>query len=973
MRRWIWLLLLFPVLAYAQPTTVDLETISPVPTGEWDFEGGMLHLPEVIFASLPSAGTSGRIFVVTDSSSCTSDVGTARVICRDTGSAWEAIGSGGGGGGTECSSSPCDLDASTTQDGKGICLDDWTNCPVTPTPKLTTTPYPTPTVTVTSTWNSPTPTVTATRTPVPTPSDLIEQCSQVLGCATPTAAPTTTYTASPQPVQTGNGSGGTKGTSDTMARADHSHGLPDSGVTPGTYSGATITVSADGIVTAASSGVTISTGNGMYVELIDGVDSASCGPFNEPCQTWQGAMDVIAAANDNGFATCSLDGSLGCGRCSVTTATQCNEDSDCPGGETCAATDSVCSGVSAGTCTGATKTYSVIGYSGQSRETVTIPSPGSVDIIGQGEQQTQIVNISNTDPVFDVSNLIDVNFINLSIGLVGDTVPAIRSTGGAQIIGLYNVGLQHGGTGCDLHFSGDGNFTLTAKYITTFGYADNSSACSIYVENHGKYCSSTTTRACLIDGNCPGGETCTGTRTGVDLDFQHIFLQPGCATAGSAFHLEATKCGMRSNEFMRDIYFVPVCAVGATSYAETTGIKTSQASCEGGSPSTLTNQLLLRVGNYAAAGSVNVVNSPTIPLDFGPSTTVQVEGDLTIDHCKRRGGGSLLWAEPDPVRGNRFGGAQAYLGDLNCIAPPGVSNSGEFWRARWLNQFLAVNPAATSTATPTPTRTPTPTYTGATATAPLATITPTPSLTPTPTVSPTPDPLAAFVMLLGQTTSNVGTLMARDLSGTLRWQVLNTTALGGRTTLRSEQAAVALAVGTNTSLDCVGTACTVLGDPTTALGIATKQYVDALKVPVVKVKTSDETINTDNTLSNDATLTGWSLAASSTYAIEGDLYLVSAATPDFQYTFTVSAGSPTCRFMDSAFRAGASVVDVGVGTSCGTGVSITVDNTNQHNVRLWGYITTTTAATVNFQWAQNTSNGSNTTLKDGSTIKLTKQ
>lgn len=75
--------------------------------------------------------------------------------------------SSGGGGGTECSTSPCDLDAATTQDGKGICLDDWTNCPPTATPVLTATPYTTPTPYLTSTpYPTPTVVLTTTSTPV---------------------------------------------------------------------------------------------------------------------------------------------------------------------------------------------------------------------------------------------------------------------------------------------------------------------------------------------------------------------------------------------------------------------------------------------------------------------------------------------------------------------------------------------------------------------------------------------------------------------------------------------------------------------------------------------------------------------------------------------------------------------------------------------------------------------------------------
>jgi hypothetical protein len=52
-------------------------------------------------ATLPAAGTAGRIAGVTDGAAedtCISGGGAARVLCRDTGSAWEAIGDGGSGG-----------------------------------------------------------------------------------------------------------------------------------------------------------------------------------------------------------------------------------------------------------------------------------------------------------------------------------------------------------------------------------------------------------------------------------------------------------------------------------------------------------------------------------------------------------------------------------------------------------------------------------------------------------------------------------------------------------------------------------------------------------------------------------------------------------------------------------------------------------------------------------------------------------
>jgi hypothetical protein len=52
--------------------------------------------------TLPAFGTANRLAIVTDaatSGSCTTGLGTARALCRDTGTAWEPVGDGGSGGG----------------------------------------------------------------------------------------------------------------------------------------------------------------------------------------------------------------------------------------------------------------------------------------------------------------------------------------------------------------------------------------------------------------------------------------------------------------------------------------------------------------------------------------------------------------------------------------------------------------------------------------------------------------------------------------------------------------------------------------------------------------------------------------------------------------------------------------------------------------------------------------------------------
>ena len=73
-------------------------------SGYFDFSAASMRLPEVLLSALPGATTAtGQVFVVTDAStagSCAAGGGSARAICRSTGTSWEALGGSGGGGGS---------------------------------------------------------------------------------------------------------------------------------------------------------------------------------------------------------------------------------------------------------------------------------------------------------------------------------------------------------------------------------------------------------------------------------------------------------------------------------------------------------------------------------------------------------------------------------------------------------------------------------------------------------------------------------------------------------------------------------------------------------------------------------------------------------------------------------------------------------------------------------------------------------
>lgn len=120
-------------------------------------------------------------------------------------------------------------------------------------------------------------------------------------------------------------------------------------------------------------------------------DFTSCGSITSPCCSPADSLKRAQLNNDAGFATCSLNPTVGCGRCSTSSGVQCNEDRDCPLNfcsvtqtqlcdrdgdcpwgevcdgatgnhthpETCIADSTVCAQLptNGGTCTGPTKFY----------------------------------------------------------------------------------------------------------------------------------------------------------------------------------------------------------------------------------------------------------------------------------------------------------------------------------------------------------------------------------------------------------------------------------------------------------------------------------------------------------------------------------------------------------------------------------------------------------------------------------------
>jgi hypothetical protein len=114
---------------------------------------------------------------------------------------------------------------------------------------------------------------------------------------------------------------------DVLLVPDNSIGtteLTETGVSGTSCTNCNLTYGVDGRLTAASSGTNIPAGFALYVDKA-GTDSAACGPLSAvPHDQWRvrDHPDVMTTALHFG------NNARGCGRCSTTTSTVCNETSD---------------------------------------------------------------------------------------------------------------------------------------------------------------------------------------------------------------------------------------------------------------------------------------------------------------------------------------------------------------------------------------------------------------------------------------------------------------------------------------------------------------------------------------------------------------------------------------------------------------------------------------------------------------------
>ena len=140
-------------------------------------------------------------------------------------------------------------------------------------------------------------------------------------------------------------------------------------------------------------------------------------------------------------------------------------------------------------------------------------------------------------------------------------------------------------------------------------------------------------------------------------------------------------------------------------------------------------------------------------------------------------------------------------------------------------------------------------------------------------------------------------------------------------------------------------------------------------VPIVATKTVDTGRNTTTTMTADPELQ-ISVAAGASYAVEAVAAYKGGTngSSDMQCTLTVPAG--TTGFFQCFRRLVSGLSFAGDYKAFGAASDAATNGTTQNQVVLIKSIVTTagTAGTVAFSWAQNTSNGTNTTVLTGSSL-----
>lgn len=136
-------------------------------------------------------------------------------------------------------------------------------------------------------------------------------------------------------------------------------------------------------------------------------------------------------------------------------------------------------------------------------------------------------------------------------------------------------------------------------------------------------------------------------------------------------------------------------------------------------------------------------------------------------------------------------------------------------------------------------------------------------------------------------------------------------------------------------------------------------------------KATDETVNNSSTVQNDDDLV-LAVEANQVYVIELSLHVSTGGTPDFKYCFAATATSTGHR-QGNASSASAANGKLLMGKADLTTELAHLVSADPEFLNIVGVIIVgATAGTLQLKWAQNTADVSDTKVKAGSWMKLTK-
>lgn len=142
---------------------------------------------------------------------------------------------------------------------------------------------------------------------------------------------------------------------------------------------------------------------------------------------------------------------------------------------------------------------------------------------------------------------------------------------------------------------------------------------------------------------------------------------------------------------------------------------------------------------------------------------------------------------------------------------------------------------------------------------------------------------------------------------------------------------------------------------------------------VQKYKTADVTITSNDTRTDDADLKTFTLAAGS-YIIEGQISVIAETVdPDISIAFQLVSGTISDSSITTGVTGGATPVNSGLTvTDYATARNMALPAGATQLISIYGFITVSSAAVIDFQWAQNNVSADDLTVKKGSFIRFTK-